>query len=226
MQVVGVKVTRDGFEAAGLTPPGFWLHRHNASASRVPGRSRITEALRAHTARDSLLRMWGRSVKRNGLPIPIVSYPSGWTETELLPIRTALEELDSVAGLCLPETVTVTLQNPTYASTISIAEALHYMDALIRYRITLAWNLGTIVGRDTVYNAAADARDRPQLTLIDLIRRELAKSASRQLLTPIMRANWGPKAYGLVKAPVLAPDPATSTGATAAEPGGETDAGT
>lgn len=180
-----------------LDAPGYWLHRHRPNRTAPAGRPRLIACARAYAARDELIKRWGRSIRRNGLPIVVIQHPQALGSDQLAAIKTAVLDLDSSGGLFLPDNVAYTAINPTYAATISVREALGYMDAQIRYAITLSWSQGTVMGRDTVYNAAAESRDRPHIKLVDALRRELSHS-SEQLLGPIMRANWGPDAKGRI----------------------------
>jgi|GEM_PF-5542676 len=194
-----------------LAAPALLIHRHQPDALHPAGRTRISRAYRAYLARTDLITTWGTLIARNGGPAMLLRYPAATPGATLAAYRAELEAATVTGGVMLPDTVEATPVAPSYATTLSVGEALAYMDAQIRHAITLRWSRGTLLGRDTAYNSEAEARAEPHRALIDALRRELADTITRDLLMPLHRANHGPDATArldLAPAPDVVTQPA------------------
>lgn len=111
--------------------------RWRPSPANPFGISLLRPAVRPWRARDRILNLWGQSIQRAGHPMVIASVPPGTPAATINAVRAELDDLSVTTTAVLPSDVTIQAIQPTYATTVSHAEIIAYLDASIRRAITL-----------------------------------------------------------------------------------------
>ena len=107
--------------------------------------------------------------------------------------------LDGVA--MIPDQAAYQRHDPAYAQTVNFAEAIHYMDAQIRMAILHQHSAGSVLAQERSI-ATAQIAAQPQTDhTVENIASALAEGFTRQVLHPLIEANFG--AAALLDAPMF-----------------------
>jgi len=174
-----------------------WMPRWRGSRANPAGRSILEPAVRLWKVRDAMIRHWGHAVRRYGQPYLLLQYPSGTPSADITAVATAIDNMGADGLMAIPDTFAATIVPPSYAATLSHAEAVQYADARIRNAIMLEWTGGSVLaGLRPPSAGAADISSQRTRNRADTIAALLCDSLRDDVLTPLARAIWGPNAKG------------------------------
>jgi len=191
---------------ADIPAAAAWLHRRRPSAAHPAGVSILDTALRSYKAKDSVLKWWSLMLQRYGMPYIIAQVPESTPQSTIDDLLDSLAQLQLDGVAVIPDQVAYQVISPTYAATITYAEAMHYHDSQLRQAIVLHLQSGSVVAASSGTSGAGLAQ--LAISTARAIRREaraLLDSFNRQVLQPLHIANFGQRWQEIC--PTLQPAP-------------------
>ena len=169
----------------------LWLHRHNPSRKYPAGRSILDAAHRPWKAKDNILRFWGQTLQRYGMPLVFVSLPATADANLQSDVMEAIYGMQ-LDGVCiLPAGVGYTIQQPPQWHGLTFEVAVTYQDAQVVRRLLHALDSSGGSGQTYITGEGIKQQMRTTAYLLKRISRQLCESFTDQVIRPLVYANIG-----------------------------------
>lgn len=175
-----------------------FLFRHKPDRQHPAGRSILDTAYRSYMAKDRILKLWGTSLQRFGLPYVIAQVPTNYPTEATEALIDALYGMQADGISIIPDNVAYQVHTPSYAQTLTMAEAVQYHDTQIRAAILLSYVGGSVLKHDDISSSEAINLENLQIVRQELIAQSLAHEFTKQVIDPLIKCNFGRGSVRLV----------------------------
>lgn len=191
MRLLSVTSKPVGFHWQTLPITKLWFHVNGHSRTAPAGESLLDAAHRAWSSKNRLLQFWGMSIQRFGMTSLRAIVPANTPAERQTQILATLYQgrLDGV--YLIPDDVTVEPMNPTQWANLTFEKAIDYQDAEIYKSLLFIAEIGgAAVGQNYVTGAGLSVQARGTAVRIQRISTALEDSFTRQVIAPLVAANY------------------------------------
>jgi phage gp29-like protein len=191
MNIVHIRSKPMGFLPKVVPRDKVWLFRHRASRQYPAGRSVLEAVHRAWNAKNHILRFWGTTLQRYGMPLLILTLPANadtQMQAEALDAAQRLQ-LDGVA--ILPSGVSYLKEDPPQWHGLSFEAAIHFQESQMVRRLLLALHSQGGTGQTYVTGDGLLMQARSTSYLLARLSRHLCESFTEEVIRPLVFANYG-----------------------------------
>lgn len=222
--LTSIDVARDGgLEAIRQTFPrqdGTWqevripvdrlvMFVHEREGADWTGQSILRSAYKHWLIKDALLRLGPIAVERNGMGLPVVSYPSAGGDRALALDLARKARAGEDAGVALPEGYTLELKGVTGATRDELPLLKYHDEAIGRNALAMFLDLGHDRGARSLGDTFVDYF----LLSLNSVAESIASTITEHVIRDLVELNLGPDA----PYPALVADPLEAGSDTTAE---------